>query len=127
MSYITLDKNGLRDLIVQDELLPGKKGGIRKFVEENPSLVYNQFFNIQWYESNKKKFIYFKTDGVSVSVVLEYQVTTIEHLPTKRKRNDKPAVSSSSYDLMVSIDPGLRYVFVGKSNENIDKKKLPLE
>jgi hypothetical protein len=49
MSYITLDKNGLQDLIVQDELLPGKKGDVRKFVEENPLLVYNQFFNIQQY------------------------------------------------------------------------------
>jgi hypothetical protein len=125
MSYITLDKNGLRDLIVQDALLPGKKGEVRKFVEENPSLVYNQFFNIQRYESDKKKFIFFKTDGVSVSVVLEYQDAKIEHLPTKRKRDDdnEPVVASSDYDLMVGIDPGLRYVFVGKSNENIDKKK----
>ncbi len=66
----SLDKNGLRDLIVQDELLPGKKGDVRKFVEQNPSsLVYKQFFNIQQYESNKKKFIFFMTDGVSVSVV----------------------------------------------------------
>ena len=29
MSYSTLDKNGLWDLIVQDELLPGKKGDVR--------------------------------------------------------------------------------------------------
>jgi len=27
------------------------------------------------------------------------------------------------YDFMVGIDPGLSYVFMGKSNENIDKKK----
>jgi hypothetical protein len=27
------------------------------------------------------------------------------------------------YDLLVGIDPGLCYVFVGKSNENIDNKK----
>ncbi len=126
MSYITLDKNGLWDLIVQDELLPGKKGDVRKFVEENPPLVYNQFFNIQRCESNKKKFIFFKTDGVSVSVILEYQDAKIEHLPPKRKRddNDEPAVASSDYDLMFGIDPGLRYVFVEKkNNDNIDKKK----
>jgi hypothetical protein len=43
MSYITLDKNGLRDLIVQDELLPGMKLDLRKSVEENPLLVYKQF------------------------------------------------------------------------------------
>jgi hypothetical protein len=110
MSYITLDKNGLRDLIVQDELLPGKKGDVRKFVEENPSLVYNQFFNIQRYESYEKKFIFFKMDGVSFSVILEYQDAKIEHLPPKRKQDDdnEPAVASSGYDLMVGIDPGLR-------------------
>jgi hypothetical protein len=85
MSYITLDKNGLWDLIVQDELLPGKKGDVRKFVEENPSLVYSYFFNIQQYESDKKKFIFFKTDGVAVSVILEYQDAMIEHLPPKEK------------------------------------------
>jgi hypothetical protein len=47
----------------------------------------------------------------------------IEHSPPKRKWNDKSAVASSDYDLMVGIDPGIRYVFVGKSNKNIDKKK----
>jgi hypothetical protein len=94
MSYITLYKNGLQDVIVQDELLPGKKGDVKKFVEENPSLVYNQFFNIKWYESNKKKFIFFKMDGVSVSVILEYQDAMIEHLLPKRKWNDKPALAS---------------------------------
>jgi hypothetical protein len=117
-----LDKSGLEDLIVQDEPLQGKKGDVRKFVKENPLLIYKQFFNIQWYESDKI-FTFFKTDGVSVSVVLEYQDRTIEHLPTKRKKNDEPAVPSTDYDLMVGIDPGLRYVFMGKSNENIDKKK----
>jgi hypothetical protein len=116
MSCITLDKSGLEVLIDQDELLQGKKGDVRKFVIENPSLlVYKQ--------CDKKKFIFFKTDGVSVSVVLEYQDTTIEHLPMKRKQNDKPVVSSMDYDFMVGIDPGLSYVFMGKSNENIDKKK----
>jgi hypothetical protein len=117
MSYITLDKNGLWDLIVQDKLLPGKKGDVRKFVEEKPPLVYNQFFNIQWCKSNKKKFIFFKTDGVSVSVILEYQDAKIEHLLPKRKQddNDEPAVASSDYDLMFGIDPGLCYVFVEKN------------
>jgi hypothetical protein len=72
MSYITLDKNEFQNLIVHDELLPGKKGDVRKFVEENLSLVYNIFFSIQWYESDKKNVIFLKTDGVSVSVILEY-------------------------------------------------------
>ncbi len=47
----------------------------------------------------------------------------IEHLPTKRKWYDEPVVASSDYDLMVGIDPGLCYMLMGKSNENIDKKK----
>jgi hypothetical protein len=54
---------------------------------------------------------------------LEYQDAKIEHLPPKRKQNNEPAVASSEYDLMVGINPGLRYMFVGKCNENIDKKK----
>jgi hypothetical protein len=32
MSYITLDKSGLQDVIVQDELLQGKKGDVRELV-----------------------------------------------------------------------------------------------
>ncbi len=58
---------------------------------------------------------------------MEYQDAIIEHLPPKRKWNDEPAVASSEYDLMVGIGPGLRYVFVGKSNETSTKRNLPLE
>jgi hypothetical protein len=122
MSYITLDKTGLQDLIVQDELLQGKKGDVREFMAKNPLPVFRHFFNIQQYESKKKKFIFFKKDGVSVSVVLEYEEKQ-GHLPTKRKWNDNTAVSSTDYGFMVGIDPGLRYVFLGKSDDSIDKKK----
>jgi hypothetical protein len=64
MSYITLDKSGLQDLIVQNELLQGKKGDVREYVAKNPSLVFKHFFTIlftiQRYESDKKKFIFYK-------------------------------------------------------------------
>jgi hypothetical protein len=73
MSYITLDKTGLQDFIGQDDLLQGKKDDVKKYVKENPSLVFRHFFNIQQYERKKKKFIFFKTGGVSVHVVLEYE------------------------------------------------------
>ncbi len=44
---------------------------------------------------------------------------------TKRKQgcDDEPVVSSTNYDITVGLDPGLRYIFVMKSNENIDSKK----
>jgi hypothetical protein len=32
MSYMTLDKSGLQDVIVQDELLQGKKDDVRELV-----------------------------------------------------------------------------------------------
>ncbi len=57
---------------------------------------------------------------------MEYQDAMIEHLPPKGKWNE-PAIASSEYDLMVGIGPGLRYVFVGKSNETSTKRNLPLD
>jgi hypothetical protein len=39
----------------------------------------------------------------------------------KKQWDDVP--SASEYDVLVGIDPGLCYVFIGKNNENADSKK----
>jgi hypothetical protein len=39
----------------------------------------------------------------------------------KKQQDDVPA--ASEYDVSVGIDPGLRYLFIGKSNKNADSKK----
>ena len=56
-------------------------------------------FNINQFETSKKKFFHFFTDSISISVLFAY------------------------YDMAVGLDPGMRYIFVTKNNENIDNKK----
>jgi hypothetical protein len=75
---------------------------------------------------SKKKFVHFLTDSISVSVLLgEECITILKRQSTKRKQGycNEPVVSSTNYDVTVGLDPSLRYVFVMKSNENIDDKK----
>jgi hypothetical protein len=54
MSCITLDKAGLKELVLEESLLPGSKGDIRYFMQENKELVHNKFFNIQRYEMKRR-------------------------------------------------------------------------
>ena len=122
MSHITIDKSALRDIIVEGQLLPGAKGEIRKYVAENPMDVFEHFFRVKKYETNRKKFVFFKTDGNAVSIVFKDEEGEQKKSRLKKKqRDDVPA--ASEYDVSVGIDPGLRYLFVGKSNENADSKK----
>jgi hypothetical protein len=123
MSYITLDTNGLRDLLLEENLLPVSKADIRHLVKENIALVRSKFFNIQCYETEKKKFHSFKTDGVSAAILLEVEGETKKRLPKKRKRDPEPSVVLSNYDVAVGVDPGLRYLFVAKNDGNIEGKK----
>ena len=132
MSNILIDKTAIRDLILDDK---GVNIGdehrelytaVRKLINEDPKSMIRLFFNIDRFETSKKKFIHFLTDGISVSVLLGEECITIpKRQSTKRKREycDEPVVSSTNYDVTVGLDPGLRYVFVTKSNENIDDKK----
>ena len=122
MSHITIDKSALRDIIVEGQLLPGAKGEIRKYVAENPMDVFEHFFKVKKYETNRKKFVFFKTDGNAVSIVFKDEEGEQKKCGLKKKqRDDIP--SASEYDISVVIDPGRHYLFVGKSNENVDSKK----
>ena len=84
------------------------------------------FFDIERFETRTKKYVHFKTDGISVSVVLgeECKPKPKAH-KTKRKQgeeDDEPTVSSASYDVRVGLDPGLCYLFVAKNNMNLEDK-----
>lgn len=59
------------------------------------------------------------TDGKSVSVVLgEEFLMKPKWFPTdgKRGEEDGPVVSSLNYDMMASLDPDLRYLFIATRN-----------
>ncbi len=68
MSHITIDKSALHDIIVERQLLPGAKGEKRKYVVENPMDVFEHFFRVKKYETNRKKFVVF---GNAVSIVFK--------------------------------------------------------
>ncbi len=106
MSYITLDTNGLRDLLLEENLLSGSKADIRHLVKENIVLVQRKFFNIQCYEMEKKKSHSFKSDGVSAAILLEVEGETKKHLPKKRKRDTEPSVALSNYDVAWGLIQG---------------------
>ena len=86
--------------------------------------VLKPFFDIERFETRTKKYVHFKTDGVSVKVLLgEECELKPKARKTKRKRkeeDDEPAVSSASYDVRVGLDPGLHYLFVAKNNTNAE-------
>jgi len=82
------------------------------FTETTYKRVCNELFNIRYFETQKKEFCHFKTDGKTVSIVLKPR----EEKQTK-KNNDKTTKPVDKKDLeLIGIDPGLRMVFVGCRN-----------
>jgi hypothetical protein len=71
----------------------------------------------------KEKFHSFKTDGVSVSILFEIEGETKKGLPKKRKQDTAPPKELPRYDVAMGVNPGLRYLFVAKSDKHMQGKK----
>ena len=133
MSYITIDASVLRDLIVGEHLVPLKDNRkkaerdyelptisqLRKDIETNSRPYWEKFFNITQHETTNRKFALFKTDGKTVSIILEVPERP---KPVKEQKKSKKAVSCpykiEDYGCVVGIDPGYRYTFVGFNNQD---------
>jgi hypothetical protein len=111
---------------------------VNYFTETTYKQVCNEFFNIKYYETTKKEFHYFTTDGKTVSIVLKRRDYTpprrktkqeIEESknkpkekkkPIKKEKKKKPVKKETKLDKknleLIGIDPGLRMVFVGCKN-----------
>jgi len=99
---------------------------VRKLVAEDYMSVLKSFFDIKRFETRTKKYVHFKTDGVSVSVLLgeecEPKPKAHKNKRKQREEDDEPTVSSASYDVRVGLDPGLCYLLVAKNNTNAEDK-----
>ena len=116
MSYITIDKTGLKDIISSLKINDFKVADFN----ENTRSYWEKFFNINNFETKNKNFNFFLTDGKSVSVILEtvskrVKKTRKKNIPESEKYND---INIDDYETIVGIDPGLRYPFVGCNNRN---------
>jgi hypothetical protein len=111
MSYITIDKSVLRDLIIENKKANKQKGllNLRKDIEANPRQYFERFFNIKKHETPTRQFTMFKTDGKAVSVILEIP----ERVAKATKQQD-----FGDYDYTIGIDPGLRFTFVGYDSKD---------
>jgi hypothetical protein len=107
MSNITIDNAVFRDIIIGEKLIENKK--LREDINNNSRNYWVQFFNIEKYETKRKKFVMFKTDGNSVSIIFETPL---------KKNKKKECLNIKDYDTIVGIDPGYRYTFVGYNNHN---------
>lgn len=105
MNYITIDKTGLKDLLVSMKLPKFS----REHFDKNTKTYWNKFFHIQKFETSNKKFHSFLTDGVSVSILLQKSNTF--------KLKPKEFVIKENQEL-VALDPGLRMLFVGCNNKD---------
>jgi hypothetical protein len=101
---------------------------VRTLIKEDPMSLLKPFFDIERFETRTKKFVHFRTDGVSVSILLgEESEPKPRARKPKRKRGEEdelPALSSPSYEMRVGLDPGLCYLFIAKNNSNAKDKKL---
>jgi hypothetical protein len=125
MSYITIDNSVLRDMIIDNNLYEieyKKKTEFLREIEANYKTYWDSLFNISDYETSNRKFAnMFKTDGKIVSIVLE--IPFREKKEGKKKvKSDKPnpyeGIDIRDYDIVVGIDPGLRYTFVSANNKD---------
>jgi hypothetical protein len=120
MSYITIDNSVLRDLIVGYKLKDcDKLTVLKEDIEANPRPYWEEFFNVKKYETSSRKFAMVKTDGKSVSIVLEIPDKIIKQQQNKRKTKktiDTSCIPSERFDHVIGLDPGLRYTFVGCNN-----------
>jgi len=106
MNYITIDKTGLKDLLVSLKI----QKFCREHFDKNTKTYWNKFFHIQKFETCNKHFHSFLTDGVSVSIILE-KSDVVKVKPRDFIYKDED---------LVALDPGLRMLFVGCNNK--DKK-----
>jgi hypothetical protein len=104
MNYITIDKTGLKDLLVSIKLTKFK----REHFDKHTKTYWNKFFHIQKFETINKSFHSFLTDGVSVSILLE-KTNVVKSNPKEFIYNDEE---------LIALDPGLRMLFVGCNNKN---------
>ena len=110
---------------------------VNYFTETTYKQVCNEFFNIKYYETTKREFHYFTTDGKTVSIVLKRRDYTPPRRKTKQEQEDskneakekkktikkekmKPVKKETKLNKknleLIGIDPGLRMVFVGCKN-----------
>jgi hypothetical protein len=132
MSNILIDWRAIMDLILGDKGMnigedhAGLYKTVKKLVVEDYMSVLKPFFDIERFETRTKKYVHFKTDGVSVKVLLgeecELKPKARKTKRKQREEDDEPTVSSAHYDVRVGLDPGLRYLFVMKSNTNAEDK-----
>jgi hypothetical protein len=129
MSYITIDNSVLRDMIIDDNLFyipKGERTEFKRDIEAHYKTYWNRLFNIGDYETCNREFAHmFKTDGKTVSIVLEIPFRAKKEVKVKGKKkakSDKPnpyeGINISDYDIVVGIDPGLRYTFVSANNRD---------
>ncbi|NBW28745.1 MAG: hypothetical protein EBR38_09300 [Flavobacteriaceae bacterium] len=120
MSYITIDNSVLRDLIVGYKLKDcDKLTVLKEDIEANPRPYWEEFFNVKKYETSSRKFAMVKTDGKSVSIVLEIPDKIIRQQKNNRKTKktiDTSCIPSEMFDHVIGLDPGLRNTFVGYNN-----------
>ena len=137
MSYITIDNSVLRDIIIGEQLIPCRKVGkkyeneqsmtrsvLRKDIEDNPRKYWEQFFDIAKFETTKRKFNFFKTDGKTISICL--QVPTKETIKPIKIRSKKTKTSTpkiqtklsfDDYDVIKAGDPGMKYIVTTVDND----------
>jgi len=104
MNYITIDKTGLKDLLVSIKIPHFS----REHFDKNTQTYWNKFFHIQKFETSNKTFHSFLTDGVGVSILLEK--------PNITKTKPKEIVYDN--EELIALDPGLRMLFVGCNNKD---------
>ncbi len=100
MNYITVDKAILYEFLDSESKL---------LYKETPEEYLNTLFRIKKFETGTKKFVFFKTDGKTVSITLEFEDVKKQKM-TKRKRQE------NDYDCIVGLDPGLRKIYSSIDN-----------
>ncbi len=104
MNHITVDKAVLISFLDSDS---------KRLYKENPDEYLNTLFRIKKFETGTKKFVFFKTDGKTVSITLEFEDVKNQKLTkTKRKREE----NYYGYDCIVGLDPGLRKIYSSIDN-----------
>ena len=137
MSYITVDNSILRDIIIGEQLVKHKRAckrtndidlmtstELRKDIETNPRKYWDQFFNIDKYETPKRKFNYFMTDGKTISICFEVPEQE-KKKPIKRikksKKNQTSTITSKlpfdNYSVIKACDPGMKFIVTTIDNQ----------
>ena len=119
MSYITIDKGVLRDLInsfkkkhVENEKISTCNAMhntlFKNDIKDNPITYWNMFYKIKKIDDFAG---IIKTDGKSVSIM--YNTQRLSKITKKKKSVTNLHINPSEYDVIRAFDPGYRYMFVG--------------